>query len=152
MTNGTEDEDDDLSNENSLVLHHSDDEDDAPRSPLSPTTPINTGKSTADKAGVILGIHNVFVVLPQFLVTGMSAVIFSIMEPESDRGMPGTHPSAGPPVGDATAGVDLGLGADITSEIVVRIAKRAEGLVEGGSPDAVGLIFRLALVSPDDSN
>ncbi|KAF9515837.1 hypothetical protein BS47DRAFT_1444339, partial [Hydnum rufescens UP504] len=34
-----------------------------------------------DKAGIILGIHNVFVVIPQFLVTGLSAIIFAIFEP-----------------------------------------------------------------------
>jgi len=34
-----------------------------------------------DKAGIILGIHNVFVVIPQFIVTGISAIIFAIFEP-----------------------------------------------------------------------
>jgi len=34
-----------------------------------------------DKAGIILGIHNVFVVIPQFLVTGLSSIIFAIFEP-----------------------------------------------------------------------
>lgn len=136
-------EDDDASNENSLVLHHSDDEetDLPPRSPLSPSSPrAAQGKSTADKAGVILGIHNVFVVLPQFLVTGLSSVIFSIMEP--DKGIPATHPNAGPPIGNATAGVDLGLGADVTGMAVRALARRAETAVEGASSDAVGLIFR----------
>lgn len=124
---------DDLANENSLVLHHSDDEDEiSPRSILSPISPnSHSGKSTADKAGVILGIHNVFVVLPQFLVTGLSAVIFSIMEPDTKRGIPGTHPNA-----------DLGPGASVTGEALEGLIKRAEGVVEGGSPDAVGLIFR----------
>jgi hypothetical protein len=80
-------------------------------------------------------------VLPQFLVTGMSAVIFSIMEPDGSRAIPGTHPNAGPPVGNATAGVDLGLGAEM-GDVAGRLTQRAEGLVKAGSPDAVGLIFR----------
>ncbi|KAF9463203.1 major facilitator superfamily domain-containing protein [Collybia nuda] len=33
------------------------------------------------KAGIILGIHNVFIVIPQFLVTGLSAIIFAVLDP-----------------------------------------------------------------------
>ncbi|KAK7059712.1 MFS general substrate transporter [Favolaschia claudopus] len=32
------------------------------------------------KAGVILGIHNIFIVIPQFLVTGLSAAIFAVFD------------------------------------------------------------------------
>lgn len=139
-----QDDDDDGSHENSLVLHHSDEEPETsgprPRSPASPRQ-LTSGKSTADKAGVILGIHNVFVVLPQFLVTGLSSFIFWWMEPDKSRGLPGAHPQAGP-IGNPTAGVDLGLGPGVVGETVERLLRRAEAAVEGGSPDAVGLIFR----------
>ncbi|KAJ6617111.1 major facilitator superfamily domain-containing protein [Mycena sp. CBHHK59/15] len=36
------------------------------------------------KAGVILGIHNVFIVIPQFLVTILSAVVFAMFDPEAN--------------------------------------------------------------------
>ncbi|TFY82103.1 hypothetical protein EWM64_g1909 [Hericium alpestre] len=39
-------------------------------------------KGLAAKAGIIIGIHNVFVVVPQFLVTGISSVIFALFEPD----------------------------------------------------------------------
>ncbi|KAJ7190222.1 MFS general substrate transporter [Mycena pura] len=32
------------------------------------------------KAGVILGIHNIFIVIPQFLVTGLASIIFAIFD------------------------------------------------------------------------
>jgi solute carrier family 45 protein 1/2/4 len=86
--------------------------------------------STADKAGVILGIHNVFVVLPQFVVTLMASIIFHIMEPGE---VTPKHPNAIPlplpePIVDSLNG---------TMRLLAR-----EGMVEGGSSDAVGLIFR----------
>ncbi|KAI0316041.1 MFS general substrate transporter [Amylostereum chailletii] len=34
------------------------------------------------KAGIILGIHNIFIVVPQFLVTGLASIIFAILEPD----------------------------------------------------------------------
>lgn len=40
----------------------------------------NTG-STLSHAGAVLGLHNVAVVVPQFLVTAVSSLIFAIMEP-----------------------------------------------------------------------
>ncbi|PKY55231.1 MFS general substrate transporter [Rhizophagus irregularis] len=43
--------------------------------------------STKDssEAGVLLGIHNVYIVLPQFLVTIFSSIIFAILEPSGDK-------------------------------------------------------------------
>lgn len=89
------------------------------------------GGDTADKAGVILGIFNVFVVMPQFVVTAMSSVIFHIMEPPTGTtDLPPKHPNALPiPAGNGTL-------ADVVA--------REGAVVEAGSPDAVGLIFRYA--------
>ncbi|CAG8442005.1 2634_t:CDS:10 [Funneliformis mosseae] len=39
----------------------------------------------SSEAGVLLGIHNMYIVLPQFLVTFISSIIFAILEP-SDEG------------------------------------------------------------------
>ncbi|KAJ7306128.1 hypothetical protein DFH08DRAFT_517151 [Mycena albidolilacea] len=41
------------------------------------------GGALSSKAGVILGIHNIFIVIPQFLVTGLSAAIFAIFDGEA---------------------------------------------------------------------
>ncbi|CAG8693356.1 1498_t:CDS:2 [Rhizophagus irregularis] len=43
--------------------------------------------STKDssEAGVLLGIHNIYIVLPQFLVTIFSSIIFAILEPSGDK-------------------------------------------------------------------
>ncbi|CAI2162869.1 6527_t:CDS:2 [Funneliformis geosporum] len=46
------------------------------------------GISTNDssEAGVLLGIHNMYIVLPQFLVTFFSSIIFAILEPGDEGG------------------------------------------------------------------
>lgn len=143
--------------ENSLVLRHSDESErtDTAVDPTSPYrhptspgsgTPISPGggggKETADKAGVILGIHNVFLVLPQFVVTFLSSVIFYLMEP--GREMPGHHPNAPIVVGNSTL-TGTGTETDLDLErLGMRLrgsgVRQEEGT--GGSPDAVGLIFR----------
>lgn len=89
---------------------------------------------TADKAGVILGIFNVFVVMPQFIITGLSSIIFHIMEPPTDATP--KHPNAIPIAGNLTASA-----GEMVDE-VARLVVREGAPVEGGSPDAVGLIFR----------
>ncbi|TEB23029.1 MFS general substrate transporter [Coprinellus micaceus] len=40
------------------------------------------GGGLSAKAGIILGIHNVFIVIPQFLVTGLSSIVFAIFDPK----------------------------------------------------------------------
>jgi solute carrier family 45 protein 1/2/4 len=107
-----------------------------PSSNSHPQQQQQQGTNTADKAGVILGIHNVFVVLPQFVVTLMASIIFHIMEPGSDTTLPPKHPNT-IPIGNGTV-TDLDLDTVVEGlKLVVR-----EGMVEGGSSDAVGLIFR----------
>lgn len=147
-----------------VILHHSDDSDEELENELqdlsysldavssSPTgvAPIRRRASpaprqskttnTADKAGVILGIHNVFVVLPQFVVTLMASIIFRIMEPGTGgEALPVKHPNA-IPIGNGTI-------SDIDIDEVVRLVIR-EGGMEGGSSDAVGLIFRYVPLPP----
>jgi solute carrier family 45 protein 1/2/4 len=34
----------------------------------------------SSKAGIILGIHNIFIVIPQFLVSGLAIIVFAIFE------------------------------------------------------------------------
>jgi hypothetical protein len=143
-----------------VILHHSDDSDEeleneiqdlsfsldavsssptgvAPiRRRASPAPKSQTNTNTADKAGVILGIHNVFVVLPQFVVTLMASIIFHIMEPGTGgEALPVKHPNA----------IPIGNGTISELDEVVRLVIR-EGGMEGGSSDAVGLIFRYVLI------
>ncbi|WWC71291.1 uncharacterized protein I206_105245 [Kwoniella pini CBS 10737] len=154
-----------------VILRHSDEysrsdiseEDDLPRGstqsnhrtisprPASPHLPsTDKGPSTADKAGVILGIHNVFLVLPQFVVTFLSSIIFYLMEPE--KGLPAHNPHTIIPIsGNVTDTSGEGIESvvsEIGDEVIKRLISRAEGLTsEGSSPDAVGLIFRIGGVS-----
>ncbi|KDE07787.1 hypothetical protein MVLG_01886 [Microbotryum lychnidis-dioicae p1A1 Lamole] len=49
----------------------------------------------ADQAGAILGIHNIYVVMPQFLVTALSSIIFALFAPHQPiihHGGSTTHP------------------------------------------------------------
>ncbi|KAJ7718374.1 MFS general substrate transporter [Mycena maculata] len=48
------------------------------------------GGGLSAKAGVILGIHNIFIVVPQFLVTGLAAIVFAL----ADGPAPAAHPLA----------------------------------------------------------
>ncbi|TXT15735.1 hypothetical protein VHUM_00238 [Vanrija humicola] len=107
----------DFDHDTTVILRHSDDfsvasqEDIAALNRASPTE----GSSTADKAGIILGIHNVFIVLPQFVSTAISSLVFAIMAP--------------------------GGGAkDAADESAISGAAK-------GSPNAVGVIFRIGGLS-----
>ncbi|KIP03126.1 hypothetical protein PHLGIDRAFT_111240 [Phlebiopsis gigantea 11061_1 CR5-6] len=68
----------------------------------------------AAKAGIILGIHNIFIVMPQFVITGISSIIFALASGgENDPGDLGTNstavniiPREGPAV-KATGGPNL---------------------------------------------
>ncbi|THU98478.1 hypothetical protein K435DRAFT_777462 [Dendrothele bispora CBS 962.96] len=46
----------------------------------------NQNSNLSDKAGIILGIHNIFIVIPQFIVTGISSIIFAIFDPDKNVG------------------------------------------------------------------
>ncbi|KAJ7172933.1 MFS general substrate transporter [Mycena crocata] len=81
------------------------------------------------KAGVILGIHNIFIVIPQFLVTGLSAVIFAIFD-----GPPPVHPSTTP--GTPAVPVNATIAAGNAT-----IAAVAEGTEVGRN--SVVVVFRI---------
>ena len=118
-----------------ITIHHASASIDEPYSPYTPATENSPPQpSTADKAGVILGIHNVFLVLPQFIVTFLSSIIFYLMEPS--RELPGHHPQSIPvtPVN--------GTNAETISEITRLVVREGALSGDASSPDAVGLIFR----------
>ncbi|KAI0088334.1 major facilitator superfamily domain-containing protein [Irpex rosettiformis] len=79
----------------------------------------------AAKAGIILGIHNVFIVIPQFIITGISSIIFAITGA-------GETPELPLPSGNSTV-----------SGLVTR-----EGISpSGGGPNSYAYIFRLGGIS-----
>ncbi|KAJ3855784.1 major facilitator superfamily domain-containing protein [Lentinula lateritia] len=65
----------------------------------------HSGGGLSAKAGIILGIHNIFVVVPQFLVTGLSAIIFALVDPAKSV-LHGSHPGGtlGPALNHTTPG------------------------------------------------
>ncbi|KAG0377235.1 hypothetical protein BGX24_006479 [Mortierella sp. AD032] len=68
--------------------------------------------SEASSAGALLGIHNIYIVLPQFLVSFLSSLVFAAIEPKAS-------------VNDPTGG-----------ERVVAVEESA------GDPDTIGVILR----------
>nr|CAG8502631.1 10354_t:CDS:10 [Entrophospora candida] len=53
---------------------------------VSMWAPFSILGEVISNAGIILGIHNIFVVVPQFLVTFISSVIFAILESNNNDG------------------------------------------------------------------
>ncbi|KAF9644299.1 MFS general substrate transporter [Thelephora ganbajun] len=87
------------------------------------------------KAGVILGLHNICVVIPQMLVTGMSSIIFALFDPDKSAIHRGKAPNAPVPVPPANGTVS----AVDTTELFAR----AEG--GAGAPGgSIGLIFKIS--------
>lgn len=124
-------EDSDDEHDTTVVLRHSgEDDSDAEDSPRTPSRPGRAQQpSTADKAGLILGIHNVFIVMPQFVITAVSSLVFYIMEPGSDAPVP---PDAGPDGAPAPKNPDAvglvfrigGTAAAIGALLSYRLSKR----------------------------
>ncbi|KAF9474838.1 MFS general substrate transporter [Pholiota conissans] len=106
------------------------------------------------KAGIILGIHNIFIVIPQFLVTGFSAILFALFDPKKPALPAHRGPVAPGPVINGT----IAAAANITSAVVSRsgvmlqdlpqLLRRAEDEVEGSEhSNSVVYIFRIGGVA-----
>lgn len=95
------------------------------------------GNDLASKAGIILGIHNIFIVIPQFLVTGLSSIIFAIFEPDKSV-LHGHHP-----------GKTIPGGANETAEALLPLDDRAWFIrddaedAEDPGVNSVAVIFRI---------
>ncbi|KAH9169534.1 MFS general substrate transporter [Lactarius sanguifluus] len=87
------------------------------------------------KAGVILGIQNIFIVIPQFLVTGMTSLIFAMLEPHKSV-LHGDHPGKTPPSLNTTATT-----TDNDTLVLSRQEVGANGPPTG--PNSVAIIFRI---------
>ncbi|KZS96359.1 MFS general substrate transporter [Sistotremastrum niveocremeum HHB9708] len=79
------------------------------------------------KAGVVLGIHNVFVVIPQFVMTGISSLVFAILEPGKGLEDPGAEVPGSSPGALHALNVRVGPG--------------------GTRSDSLGIIYRIGGVS-----
>ncbi|KAH9064541.1 MFS general substrate transporter [Lactarius vividus] len=90
------------------------------------------------KAGVILGIQNIFVVIPQFLVTGMTSLIFAMLEPHKSV-LHGDHPGKTPPSLNITSTTTT------TNNNSTLVLSRQEVGVNGPptGPNSVAIIFRI---------
>ncbi|KWU47353.1 hypothetical protein RHOSPDRAFT_6124, partial [Rhodotorula sp. JG-1b] len=132
-----------------------------------------TNSHGGDQTGVILGCHNIFLVLPQFLVTGLASIIFAIFAPQhSVLG----HPAAVPPAASdpSASGSEATLASieeyatddlDKRGRLVLRglaafgrafvehkrqeVKDDPDALTPGGAAgwDALGMIFRIGGVS-----
>jgi len=93
-------------------------------------------KNLSAKAGVILGIQNIFIVVPQFLVTGMTSFIFAILEPHKSV-LHGDHPGKTPP--------NLNTTSTTTTTNDNLVSSRQELGLNGppSGPNSVAIIFRI---------
>ncbi|CDZ96832.1 Sucrose transporter and related proteins [Phaffia rhodozyma] len=109
------------------------------------------GGSTAEKAGVILGIHNVAIVIPQFIITFLSSIIFYLLDP--DRQV--VHLPVPPAISKNStipAGNFTNLFPDVKLNSTVTDLRSLNGEIDwlarqdlpnpSSPPDAVGFIFR----------
>lgn len=90
--------------------------------------PIRGVESTTLHAGSVLGLHNVAIVVPQFLVTAVSSLIFAIMEPGNDGSTEGgSTGEQGAAKSSDTLGLIFRLGglcALIAGILAVRLVRR----------------------------
>ncbi|KDQ54087.1 hypothetical protein JAAARDRAFT_410743 [Jaapia argillacea MUCL 33604] len=105
--------------------------------PLAGAKKVGGGDLSA-KAGVILGIHNIFIVIPQFLVTGLSSIIFAIFEPTKSV-LHGHHPGNTPPIGNVT----LATPANNTLNELLFLRDEDGEVDQADGPNSVAIIFRL---------
>lgn len=99
------------------------------------------------------GIHNIFIVIPQFLVTGFSAVLFALFDPKRPA-LPAHRGPVAPGHQPVNGTVRLAIGNETVTDVVARsveflrdvvFATRAEDIEESGEEshsNTVVYIFR----------
>ncbi|OCH90826.1 MFS general substrate transporter [Obba rivulosa] len=100
----------------------------------------NEGGGLAAKAGIVIGIHNIFIVMPQFIMTGIASIIFAIVDP--GKSALGRHTGGGTSGNSTIAAVALA-GNDTMTELYSRLASREDLPVRAGGPSSYAIIFRL---------
>ena len=84
------------------------------------------GSGLAEKAGIIIGIHNIFIVIPQFIISGISSIIFALI--------------GGGGVEDHGPG-DLATNGTINGTVVDLMSREGPAARAGG-PDSYAYVFR----------
>jgi len=114
------------------------DQDDAEESVNGEVDGEDESNGISNKAGIILGIHNVFIVIPQFLVTGLSSILFAIFEPSN----PGT------PAPRSDFSFDNSTSLPHATRSFIHLFIRAEEPAVGVAGfDSIGFIFRIGGIS-----
>ncbi|KAG0337196.1 hypothetical protein BG000_005700 [Podila horticola] len=105
-------------------------------SPHASSSSPSGSSSEATSAGALLGIHNIYIVLPQFLVSFLSSVVFAAIEPKASQEGGGVG-SQDPEVGNPdTIGVMLRFGgvmAGIAALLSLRLWKQPRSVVAASS-------------------
>ncbi|KAI0943211.1 hypothetical protein AcW1_002427 [Taiwanofungus camphoratus] len=97
-----------------------------------------TRSGLAAKAGIIIGIHNIFIVTPQFVMTGIASIIFAILEPgKSALGHTGNIK-----VGNGTSGVDEAAGNATSMAVRSILQARDEEASLNNTPNSYAIVFR----------
>ncbi|KAH9930693.1 MFS general substrate transporter [Fomitopsis serialis] len=91
------------------------------------------GGGLAAKAGIILGIHNVFIVMPQFVMTGIASIIFAIFDGAIPKSPDGTSP------GNSTA-----TPGELAKDAGLQLR---ESLSTSAAPNSYAIVFRLGGVA-----
>jgi len=98
------------------------------------------------KAGIILGIHNIFIVIPQFIITGFASIIFAIFEPDKSV-LHGNHPSSViPPTNKTSNSLTQDLSQNMTSALLWSRADEDMVVAKAGV-NTVAVIFRIGGLS-----
>lgn len=98
-----------------------------------------SGGGTAEKAGVILGIHNVFIVVPQFLITFLSSIIFFLLDPARTVVHAPVPPAI---VHNSTTTLALENALNGTAAFLDARQEGGGGPAGAANTEAVGFIFR----------
>ena len=77
------------------------------------------------------GIHNIFVVMPQFIMTAVTAVIFALVEPDKSAISP--HSLSAPVNGSASVGTDAS---------ARMLLLRDDAVVVSAKPNSYAIVFR----------
>ena len=94
----------------------------------SPCLIVSCSCSSPPTDSISQGIHNIFVVIPQFLVTGLSSLIFAILDPDKSVLHPGS--------------TDTQAGDGAIQDAARGVLAREDGLELGQKPNSIAIIFR----------
>ncbi|KAF9423052.1 hypothetical protein BGZ76_003694 [Entomortierella beljakovae] len=97
------------------------------RTETSSSSTPSSGPTEGASAGALLGIHNVYIVLPQFLVSFLSSLVFAAIEPSGSNDGGSTDDSSDQPGNPDTIGVVLRIGgvmAGVAALLSLRLWKQ----------------------------